>query len=216
MIGVMIGARSTSANVWAPGWSADVAHQAGYASGNRTGHRSNHRSNHRSSHGSGQAADYGPGESWSQLADTDSDSQPRLAGAPRENAHNPVLVVDDDRAIRDSLRMVLEDEGYAVVEARDGVEAMSVLRGDARPMVVLLDIMMPRMSGEDVLREVSRDSRLQATHAFIVITANRRALSSAFRQQLDGMRIPVLEKPPDIEDVIAHVARAERRLPTAH
>ncbi len=130
--------------------------------------------------------------------------------------HSPVLVVDDDHAIRNSLRLMLEDEGYAVVEARDGLEAMRVLRGAERPMVVLLDIMMPRMTGEEVLREVSRDARLQSNNAFVVITANRHALSTAFRHQLTGMGIPILDKPPDIEDVIAHVARAELRLPTIH
>jgi CheY-like chemotaxis protein len=148
---------------------------------------------------------------WPYLASAG--PQPGYSGGLRADMHNPVLVVDDDRAIRDSLRLVLEDEGYAVVEARDGAEAMSVLRGAAQPMVVLLDIMMPRMTGEDVLREVSHDARLQTNNAFVVITANRHALSAAFRQQLLGMSIPILDKPPDIEDVIAHVMRAEQRLP---
>jgi CheY-like chemotaxis protein len=141
---------------------------------------------------------------------------PGYGGALSAASHHPVLVVDDDHAIRNSLRLMLEDEGYAVVEAGDGVEAMRVLRGAERPMVVLLDIMMPRMGGEEVVREVSRDARLQSNNAFVVITANRHALSTAFQRQLTDMSIPILDKPPDIDDVIAHVARAEQRLPTMH
>jgi CheY-like chemotaxis protein len=148
---------------------------------------------------------------WSHLA---GGPQPAFGDTTREQTHNPVLVVDDDRAIRDSLRLMLEDEGYAVVEAGDGVEAIRVLRGAERPMIVLLDIMMPRMNGEEVLREVARDARLKTNNAFVVVTANRHALSAAFRQQLTGMSIPILDKPPDIDDVIAYVARAAERLPT--
>lgn len=155
-------------------------------------------------------AAYGLPGSWSPPGGPDPHSA--LSQAARDELHNPVLVVDDDRAIRDSLRMVLEDAGYTVVEASDGMEAMGVLRGATRPMVVLLDIMMPRMTGEDVVREVARDPRLQANHSIVIVTANRHALSPSFRAQLERLGIPILDKPPDIDDVIDHVARAEQRL----
>ena len=66
-----------------------------------------------------------------------------------------VLVVDDDTAIRQMLRLVLEDEGYAVREAMDGIEALAALRVSARPLVVLLDLMMPRLGGDGVLAAVT-------------------------------------------------------------
>jgi CheY-like chemotaxis protein len=124
----------------------------------------------------------------------------------------PVLVVDDDWAIRESLRLMLEDEGYAVSEARDGVEALAVLRASTGAQVVLLDLMMPRMSGEQVLENVRSDQRLQARVAFIIITADQGRVSKGLRQHLAEYRIPVLGKPLDIDDVLAHVASAEKRL----
>ena len=55
------------------------------------------------------------------------------------------LIVDDDRAIRTTLRDLLKDEGYPVGEAVDGLAALPVLREDPHPLVVLLDMSMPRM-----------------------------------------------------------------------
>src|SRR3954470_12387725 len=59
-----------------------------------------------------------------------------------------VLVVDDDPDIRESVRLVLEDEGYEVEEAADGAAALALLRAaTTRPDVILLDLMMPVMNG---------------------------------------------------------------------
>ena len=62
-----------------------------------------------------------------------------------------VLVVDDDPDIRETLRDVIEMEGFAVVTAADGREAMDRLRMGLRPSLIVLDLMMPRMSGWDLL-----------------------------------------------------------------
>ncbi|HEX2029409.1 MAG TPA: response regulator [Nitriliruptorales bacterium] len=67
-----------------------------------------------------------------------------------------VLVVDDEADVRLLCRVNLEFEGYEVLEARDGVEAMQVLE-DEPPDVVLLDVMMPRMDGWQVLAAIKRD-----------------------------------------------------------
>ncbi len=62
-----------------------------------------------------------------------------------------VLVVDDEAAIRESLRMILEFEGYRVEEATTGIEAMQIVR-DRTPDAVLLDIRMPEMDGLEALK----------------------------------------------------------------
>ena len=62
-----------------------------------------------------------------------------------------VLVVDDEQAIRESLRMILEFEGYRVEEAATGIEALRIVR-DRTPDAVLLDIRMPEMDGLEALR----------------------------------------------------------------
>ena len=66
-----------------------------------------------------------------------------------------VLVVDDDRDIRDVLTDALEAEGYCVVTAADGQEALDWLRkGIARPCVILLDLMMPHEGGMTVIQHL--------------------------------------------------------------
>jgi DNA-binding response OmpR family regulator len=61
-----------------------------------------------------------------------------------------VLIVDDDEVIRSLLRLTLPDEGYDLVEAEDGDQALQISDAN-RPTLVLLDWRMPRLSGADVL-----------------------------------------------------------------
>jgi CheY-like chemotaxis protein len=58
-----------------------------------------------------------------------------------------VLVVDDDRDLRAGLSLILEAEGYRVAGAADGQQALEALRAGPRPDVILLDMMMPALSG---------------------------------------------------------------------
>src|SRR6185295_16292760 len=81
-----------------------------------------------------------------------------------------ILVVDDDSDIRDSLREVLEDEGYSVACVGNGREALEFLHREPRPRVILLDLMMPIMDGWQFRREQKRDPAI-ADIPLIVITA---------------------------------------------
>lgn len=65
----------------------------------------------------------------------------------------PVLVVDDDEATRAAERAVLTDDGFRVIEARDGAEAMRVISNDP-PALVILDIQMPGVDGPSFAREL--------------------------------------------------------------
>src|SRR5262249_18713965 len=70
-----------------------------------------------------------------------------------------VLVVDDEQSYRDALRIALEREGFRVEVAADGAEAIA--RFDAvRPALVLLDVMLPRITGIDVCRELRTRSQV--------------------------------------------------------
>jgi two-component system response regulator MprA len=64
-----------------------------------------------------------------------------------------ILVVDDDRAVRESLRRSLSFNGYSVSLAEDGVEALNAISTD-RPDAVVLDVMMPRLDGLEVCRQL--------------------------------------------------------------
>lgn len=82
-----------------------------------------------------------------------------------------VLVVDDDPNIRRMIIAALKRDGYDFLEAPNGREALDVMRAQ-HPDVVVLDLMMPVLSGWDVLRERSEDAGLRAIPV-IIISANR-------------------------------------------
>lgn len=81
-----------------------------------------------------------------------------------------VLVVDDDRAIHELLKEVLEAEGYLVWTLDNGQRVVELLLTASRPCVVLLDMMMPRMSGWDVCGVLASDPRF-VRHTVVVMTA---------------------------------------------
>jgi CheY-like chemotaxis protein len=119
-----------------------------------------------------------------------------------------VLVVDDDQMLRAATRDILQDEGYEVVEAQDGLAALHVLRQAEEPMVVLLDIVMPEVTGIDVLTLVGGDPRLQR-HEYIIWAASRVKLPG---ELLDELGVPVMLKPFDLDDLLAQIAEATERL----
>lgn len=123
-----------------------------------------------------------------------------------------VLVVDDDQAIRESLHVVLEAEAYQVEEASDGIAALEILNASVTPLVVLLDLRMPRLDGEGVLRAVVRDSYLAHHHAYLLLTANFLAVSPALAAILTELHAPVFPKPFDLEALLEIVHQLACRL----
>ncbi len=114
----------------------------------------------------------------------------------------PVLVVEDNAEVRQALVALLEAEGYHVAEAVDGVSALRLLRtGAVQPCLIVLDLMMPRMSGWDFRMEQSSDLRL-AGIPVVVVSADPLA-SQAERMGAAA----VLSKPADPERFIALIER---------
>lgn len=81
-----------------------------------------------------------------------------------------VLVVEDDRDIRESLEDVLTAEGYRVVTAENGRQGLERLREETDPCIILLDLMMPVMSGGEFLAEL-RANDVLATIPVVVVSA---------------------------------------------
>src|SRR5258708_38229306 len=74
------------------------------------------------------------------------------------DAADSVLIVDDDDSLSRSLQRVLSEEGYVTIRARDGKAALDILqRGGLVPSVILLDLMMPRMGGLELVERLERD-----------------------------------------------------------
>ena len=81
-----------------------------------------------------------------------------------------ILIVEDDAGTREALSMILTAQGFAVVGAANGQEALGLLRGDVRPDLILLDLMMPIMDGWQFRREQKQDPEI-ADIPLVVITA---------------------------------------------
>jgi CheY-like chemotaxis protein len=113
---------------------------------------------------------------------------------------SPILVVDDDRDIRECIAEVLEDEGFRVEQAENGCEAIAKL-DRTRPSLVVLDLMMPVMSGWEFLDHKRQRSDV-ADVPVIVATAS-------FSENVAAER--VLRKPFEIDELV----RAVREL-TVH
>jgi DNA-binding response OmpR family regulator len=84
----------------------------------------------------------------------------------------PILIADDEPNILVSLEFLMKREGYAVHVARDGVEALEVLRR-VHPRLVLLDVMMPRKTGFEVCQEIRQDESIKDT-LVLMLTAKGR------------------------------------------
>jgi DNA-binding response OmpR family regulator len=93
------------------------------------------------------------------------------------SAERTVLVVDDDTAIRRLVRTVLEADGYDVLEADSGERALQ-LANEAGPAVVLLDVMMPGLSGIEVCRRLDHD----AVKVVMLTGRDERDMEDACRQ----------------------------------
>jgi CheY-like chemotaxis protein len=70
-----------------------------------------------------------------------------------------ILVVDDNAALRENLAEALEDEGYSVVVAEDGARALAALEQGPLPQVVLLDLIMPKIDGRELVAMIRADAR---------------------------------------------------------
>jgi len=112
-----------------------------------------------------------------------------------------ILVVDDHPLVLESLTISLEAEGYGVLTAGDGVEALAVLESEPVDLL-LVDIAMPRMNGYQLLERVRENPRWAAI-PFVFLTA--RALDSDIRYGLELGVDDYLTKPIDPEDVLAVV-----------
>ncbi len=110
-----------------------------------------------------------------------------------------VLVVDDEPTLRSILVDVLVDEGYAVVTARDGQEALEIFARDA-PDLVLMDVMMPRMDGPTAVRALRA---LPNGTTVPIVLASAVMSSDGLDLGIDGF----LRKPFELDDLLQLIGR---------
>ena len=136
------------------------------------------------------------------------------------------LIVEDDDAIREVLRDLLEGAGYMVQDARDGPHALAILRASERGLLVLLDNLLPGLNGAEVLAALDGDANgcngapaggesdhhAVGRHAWVVITASPQKITPAMAAQLQKLGAPVIAKPFDLTSLMAAVDQAGLRL----
>ena len=115
-----------------------------------------------------------------------------------------ILVADDDRNIAELLRLYLEKEGYSVTLACDGVDAMEKFNADT-PDIVLLDIMMPRLDGWQVCREI----RQRSNCPIIMLTAKGETFDKVLGLELGADDYVV--KPFETKEIVARIKAVLRR-----
>ncbi len=121
-----------------------------------------------------------------------------------------ILIVEDDPSTRDALTLALRHEGFDVICAGDGIEALRELRGGPRPDLILLDLLMPGMDGSAFLEELRKDPALEAIPVVALFDPG------------DGTEavpgpgaVPRLKKPVERDQLLAAIEDAVgRRRPT--
>lgn len=120
------------------------------------------------------------------------------------SATAPILVVDDDSDLRETLGELLCEEGYDARLAENGRRALEFLRGGERPKLILLDLMMPEMNGWQLREELLKDQELKDIPV-VVMTASRGFEGSPISAQ------EILYKPVGLGELIDAVERNATR-----
>ena len=119
-----------------------------------------------------------------------------------------ILVVDDEQSYRDALSVALQREGFLVETAADGTEAIARFEA-TKPALVLLDVMLPKISGIDVCRELRSRSRVP----IIMVTAKTSEIDAVVGLEVGAD--DYVSKPFRLRELIARVRAALRRVPAS-
>lgn len=117
-----------------------------------------------------------------------------------------IMVVEDDKMIRDLIKLYLEKSGYDVVEAEDGEEAKHVFM-ESHPCLIILDLMLPKLSGEEFCKWVREKEHNEVS--IIMLSAKTRT-----DDKINGLKIGAdgyVSKPFEPDELIAHVEAVLRR-----
>jgi DNA-binding response OmpR family regulator len=125
-----------------------------------------------------------------------------------------ILVVDDDPDILEAISMILESQGYKVVTARDGVEGLANLKAE-KPDLLILDLLMPKMDGFAVCKELQDPRWAKYRDIPILILTSVREEASRRRYELEtGLELDVddyVEKPVSPDTLLERVGRLIKR-----
>lgn len=117
-----------------------------------------------------------------------------------------IAIIDDDQHINDMLYEVLTHEGYNVIRAYSGTEAVYMLSGNSKPDLILLDLMLPGISGEELLKSIKGIP--------VMVVSAKLDVKNKVNLLLDGA-VDYITKPFDIEELLARITVQLRKNETA-
>jgi CheY-like chemotaxis protein len=106
-------------------------------------------------------------------------------------ASHKILVIDDSKVIRMRVREMLPDGDFEVLEAKDGVEGLNLVR-EQRPNLIMLDFLLPRLSGWEVYQELQRDHSL-ATIPLVIMSGRKEEVTDKLSEPFEFFEF--IEKP---------------------
>jgi CheY-like chemotaxis protein len=114
-------------------------------------------------------------------------------------ARKGILIVEDDEGIRETLKIMLEFEGYPVTVTSNGKEALATLAGMIEPNLIILDLMMPVMNGWEFHEEIQKKENWARIPVVVL---------SAFTDKSNNLKnVSVLKKPIEIDDLLRTVKK---------
>jgi two-component system alkaline phosphatase synthesis response regulator PhoP len=125
-------------------------------------------------------------------------------------AEGKILIVDDEDHIRELIKFNLENNGYKIIEAADGVEALKLAKKET-PELILLDVMLPGMDGYDVCKEIRKNNEISNT-PIIMITAKGEELDKILGLELGAD--DYITKPFSVRELLARTKAVLRRTRT--
>jgi CheY-like chemotaxis protein len=126
-------------------------------------------------------------------------------------ASHKILVIDDSRVIRMRVRDMLPKGNFEVLEAKDGVEGLNLIRQE-RPNLIMLDFLLPRMSGWEVFQQIQNQSELQSI-PLVVMSGRREEVTEKIPEPFEFFEF--IEKPFEQKELIEAIkaAMAKAKLP---
>ncbi len=115
-----------------------------------------------------------------------------------ERSNNTILIVDDEPNILVALEFLIRQQGYRVIKARNGLEALKLIEKE-RPSIVMLDVMMPEMDGFEVAGQIRKDDRFNDLQ--IIFLTAKGTEADRFQGYAKGGEV-YLTKPFDNEELV--------------
>lgn len=119
-------------------------------------------------------------------------------------ANHKILVIDDSRVIRARVRDMLPAGNFEVLEAKDGVEGLNLIRQE-RPNLIMLDFILPRLSGWEVFQEVQRTPELQ-TIPLVVMSGRKEEVTDKLQEPFEYFEF--IEKPFETKQLVDAIKAA--------